>query len=141
MKNEVREAAEASLEVFISLVSNGQRLLGSCHKELIDWWVRPEAKDHQLVLFPRDHGKSAMVAYRVAWELTKDPTLRVLYISATSNLAQKQLGFIKQIFESDVHRRYWPDHIHHALDCGVVVIITDKPKVVIQTLAKRKKDS
>lgn len=110
--DEVREAAEASLEAFINLVSGGQRLLGNCHKELIGWWVRPDAKDHQLVLFPRDHGKSALVAYRVAWELTKDPSLRILYISATSNLAQKQLGFIKQIFESDVHRRYWPDHIH-----------------------------
>lgn len=111
-KDQVREAAEASLEVFINLVSKGQRVLGGCHKELIDWWERDSGKDHQLVLFPRDHGKSAMVAYRVAWYLTKDPTLRVLYISATSNLAQKQLGFIKQIFESDVHRYYWPYHIH-----------------------------
>lgn len=110
--DEIRQAAEDDLEVFINLVSRGQRLLGSCHKELIDWWHRPDAKDHQLVLFPRDHMKSALVAYRVAWELTKDPTLRILYISATSTLAQKQLGFIKQIFESDVHRRYWPDHIH-----------------------------
>ena len=107
----IREAAEADLEVFIRLVAP-QRVLGACHKDLIKWWTRPMAKDHQLVLFPRDHGKSAMVAYRVAWELTKDPTLRVLYISATSNLAQKQLGFIKQIFESDVHRRYWPQHIN-----------------------------
>lgn len=110
-KEEIREAAESSLEVFIRLVAP-QRVLGNCHKELIHWWTRPNAKDHQLVLFPRDHGKSALVAYRVAWELTKDPTLRVLYISATSNLASKQLGFIKQIFESPVHRRYWPDHIH-----------------------------
>ena len=109
---EIRDRAESDLEFFISLVSRGQRILGGCHKELIRWWEREEAKDHQLVLFPRDHGKSALVAYRVAWELTKDPTLRVLYISATSNLAQKQLGFIKQIFESDVHRTYWPDHIH-----------------------------
>ncbi len=109
---EIRDRAESDLEFFISLVSRGQRILGGCHKELIRWWEREEAKDHQLVLFPRDHGKSALVAYRVAWELTKDPTLRVLYISATSNLAQKQLGFIKQIFESDVHRTYWPEHIH-----------------------------
>lgn len=108
---EIRDAAEASLEFFIGLVAP-QRLLGNCHKELIQWWTREDAKDHQLVLFPRDHGKSALVAYRVAWALTKDPTLRVLYISATSNLAQKQLGFIKQIFESDVHQRYWPQHIH-----------------------------
>jgi len=110
-KEEIREIAEGSLEAFISLVAP-QRVLGNCHKDLLHWWTRQEAKDHQLVLFPRDHGKSAMVAYRVAWELTKDPTLRVLYISATSNLASKQLGFIKQIFESKVHRRYWPDHIH-----------------------------
>jgi hypothetical protein len=109
---EVKEAAEANLEVFIHLVSKGQRLLGNCHKELIHWWTRPDAKEHQLVLYPRDHGKSALIAYRVAWELTKDPTLRVLYISATSNLASKQLGFIKQIFESDVHQHYWPDHIN-----------------------------
>lgn len=110
-KDEIRQIAEGSLEAFIALVSP-QRVLGNCHKELLHWWTRDNAKDHQLVLFPRDHGKSAMVAFRVAWELTRDPTLRVLYISATSNLAQKQLGFIKQIFESDVHRRYWPDHIH-----------------------------
>ena len=110
-KQEIKEAAESSLEFFINLVAPS-RVLGNCHKELIGWWTRPDSKDHQLVLFPRDHGKSALVAYRVAWELTKDPTLRVLYISATSNLAQKQLGFIKQIFESDIHRRYWPDHVH-----------------------------
>ena len=53
-----------------------------------------------------------MVAYRVAWALTKDPTLRVLYISATSNLAEKQLGFIKGILASDIYRRYWPDHVN-----------------------------
>ena len=110
-KELVRQSAEQSLEVFINLVSGGQRILGNCHKDLLRWWTRQDAKDHQLVLFPRDHGKSAMVAFRVAWELTKDPTLRVLYISATANLAQKQLGFIKQIFESDIHRYYWPDHI------------------------------
>tara|TARA_R110000787_G_scaffold69916_3_gene155413 strand:- start:3762 stop:5117 length:1356 start_codon:yes stop_codon:yes gene_type:complete len=52
-----------------------------------------------------------MVAYRVAWELTKDPTLRILYISATANLAEKQLGFIKGILTSNTYRRYWPEHV------------------------------
>jgi hypothetical protein len=110
-KEEIRLAAEADLLTFIRLVAPS-RFLGSCHEEVIRWWTRQEAKDHQLLLFPRDHMKSALVAFRVAWILTKDPTLRVLYISATSRLAEKQLGFIKQIFESDIHRRYWPDHIH-----------------------------
>lgn len=56
--------------------------------------------------------KSALAAFKVAWDLTKDPILRVLLISSTSNLAEKQLGFVKQIFESEVHRRYWPQHIN-----------------------------
>lgn len=109
--DDIREAAEQDLVTFIRLVAP-QRVLGSVHEELCRWWNREDSKSHQLTLLPRDHGKSAMVAYRVAWMLTKDPTLRVLYISATSNLAQKQLSFIKSIFTSDIHRRYWPDHIH-----------------------------
>lgn len=55
--------------------------------------------------------KSALVAYRVAHALTVNPALRVLYISSTSNLATKQLKFIKDIFTSDLYRMYWPDMV------------------------------
>lgn len=103
----IREEAESSLISFIKLV-HPQRVLGAVHEELIEWWCRPEAKSHQLVLLPRDHAKSAMVAYRVAWELTRDPTLRILYISSTANLAIKQLSFIKDILTSKKYRKYWP---------------------------------
>lgn len=109
-KEDIRKAAEADLEVFIRLVAPTE-VLGICHKELIRWWTRPDAKTHQLTLFPRDHGKSRHIAYRVVWELTKDPTLRVLYISATANLAEKQLSFIKNILTSPVYQTYWPDHV------------------------------
>jgi len=103
----VREAAEADLVTFIKLV-HPQRVLGEVHEEVIRWWTRQDAKSHQLLLLPRDHGKSALIAYRVAWEITKDPTLRILYISSTSNLATKQLKFIKDILTSDIYKRYWP---------------------------------
>lgn len=109
--DEIRKAAEADLETFIRLIAPDQ-VLGGCHSDLLQWWTRAGAKTHQLVLFPRDHQKSRMVAYRVAWELTKDPTLRVLYISATANLAEKQLGFIKGILTSQTFRTYWPDHVN-----------------------------
>jgi hypothetical protein len=56
--------------------------------------------------------KSALVAYRVAWEITKNPALRVLYISSTSGLAVKQLKFIKDILTSDIYRRYWPEMVN-----------------------------
>ena len=107
---QIRLAAESDLVTFIKLVSPEQ-VLGQCHEDVCHWWTRSNAKSHQLLLYPRDHGKSRLIAYRVAWELTKDPTLRVLYISATANLAEKQLGFIKGILTSEIYRRYWPDHV------------------------------
>lgn len=109
--DDIREAAEASLENFIRLVAP-ERLLGNCHREVLDWWTSPKAKSHQLLLFPRDHMKSALVAYRVAWMLAKNPTLRILYISSTANLAEKQLGFIKNILTSRIFSIYWPDHVN-----------------------------
>ena len=109
--DEVRKAAEGDLAFFIRLVSPEQ-VLGNAHEDVLSWWTRPDAKTHQLLLFPRDHQKSRLVAYRVAWELTRDPCLRVLYISATANLAEKQLGFIKSILSSDTYSRYWPQHVN-----------------------------
>lgn len=107
----IRERAESDLEAFIRLV-HPQRVLGSIHVELIRWWTRDDAKKHQLVLLPRDHGKSAMVAYRVAWEITRNPAIRILYISSTSNLATKQLKFIKDILTCDNYRFYWPEMVN-----------------------------
>ena len=109
--DQIRLAAENDLVTFIKLVAPEQ-MLGQCHEDVCNWWGREDSKSHQLLLFPRDHGKSRLIAYRVAWELTKDPTLRILYISATANLAEKQLGFIKSILTSDTYSRYWPDHVH-----------------------------
>lgn len=110
-KDLIRLAAERDLEAFIRLV-HPQRVLGSIHCEILRWWTRQDAKSHQLLLLPRDHGKSALVAYRVAWEITRNPTVRVLYISSTANLAIKQLKFIKDILTSDIYRFYWPEMVN-----------------------------
>lgn len=106
-----RILAESDLEEFIKLV-HPKRYLGNVHREVIRWWTRPEAKKYQLLLLPRDHMKSALIAYRVAWELTRDPTLRILYISSTSNLATKQLKFIKDILTCDNYRLHWPEMVN-----------------------------
>ena len=110
-KNAIRQAAEDDLLTFIKLVAP-HRVLGQVHKDLIKWWTRDAARDHQMCLLPRDHQKSAMIAYRVAWEITRNPAVTILYISSTSGLAEKQLKFIKDILDSGVYRRYWPDMIH-----------------------------
>jgi len=86
----IRESAENSLEVFILLVAP-HLLMGAIHQELIQWWGRQEAKPNQLVLLPRGHLKSKLVAYRAAWWITKHPETTICYLSATADLAEKQL--------------------------------------------------
>lgn len=103
----IREAAESSLLTFIKLVAP-HRILGAVHEDIISWWDRQDAKSHQLLLLPRDHMKSALVAYRAAWYITRNPAIRILYISSTSQLAVKQVKMIKDILTSKIYRRYWP---------------------------------
>lgn len=110
-KDLIREAAEADIEKFIALVFP-QQVLGNIHREVLQWMTRQEKSSHQLLLLPRDHGKSRLAAFYVAWRITKDPTIRVLYISSTSNLAVKQLKFIKDIITSKTYRSYWPDMVN-----------------------------
>jgi len=65
-----------------------------------------------MALLPRDHQKSTLVAYRCAWEITRNPAVTILYISATSGLAEKQLKFIKDILQHPKYRKYWPTMTH-----------------------------
>lgn len=110
-KQQIKEAAEADLLTFIRLV-HPNRVLGQVHEDVARWWTRQDAKTHQLLLLPRDHQKSALAAYRVAWWITKNPAVRILYISSTSNLAVKQLKFIKDILTSKIYKYYWPEMVN-----------------------------
>ncbi len=110
-KDAIREAAENDLLTFIRLVAP-RRQLGKIHEEVIRWWTRDDAKSHQLLLLPRDHQKSVLIAYRVAWEITRNPAITVLYVSATARLAEKQVYFIKNILSSRKYQQYWPEMIN-----------------------------
>lgn len=107
---EIREAAEADLEVFIRLVAPYLEL-GECHIELIRWWTSSTRKDNCLLLLPRGHLKSKLLALKTAWEITREPDSTTLYLSATAALAQKQLFLIKNILTSPIYRRYWPEMV------------------------------
>ena len=109
--DDIRLLAEANFEYFIRLVVP-KNVFGMVHQELCQWMTRSERKDHQLILLPRDHCKSRYAGFLALWELTRDPTKRILYISNTSTLAEKQLGFIKDIMTSSIYRRYWPEMVH-----------------------------
>lgn len=110
LREERRKLAESSLVSFIELV-HPNRLLGNIHRDVMKWWTASNANKYQMLLLPRDHMKSAMIAYRAVWRLTRDPTIRILYISASSNLAIKQLKFMKDILTNPTYRLYWPEMV------------------------------
>lgn len=112
-KDDIREAAERDLLVFIRLLSP-HLLLSQVHVDLINWWQSADRKQDALVLLPRGHLKSKLIALKKAWEITKDPTVTILYVSATAALAEKQLGSIQRILTSEKYGSYWPEMVHEA---------------------------
>ena len=109
-KDLIREQAEEDLFYFACLV-NPMRLYGEVHKDVFRFLMKT-THPNQLLLLPRAHMKSHCIAVWVAWWITKHPETTILYISATSELAESQLKAIKDILTSTVYRRYWPEMIH-----------------------------
>ncbi len=106
----VRERAEQDLSYFAHLV-NPRRLYADIHEELFEWWTRPLKKDNQLALIPRGHQKSHCAAVKAAWDITRNPCITILYVSATSELAEAQLYAIKGILTSEIYQLLWPEMI------------------------------
>jgi len=113
----VREAAMDDLFLFARLVNPGY-MYGDIHKEIYRWLQEYELygleadNNNKLVMLPRAHLKSHIVATWTAWCITRHPEVSILYLSATAELAEIQLSAIKGILESDPYQLYWPEYIH-----------------------------
>lgn len=107
---EVRQAALDDLNIFARLL-NPQRVYGDIHYDVFKW-LQSDASGNQLLLLPRAHMKSHCVAVWCAWWITKHPETSILYISATAELAEKQLYDIKNILTSPIYMKYFPDMIN-----------------------------
>ncbi len=106
--DDVRRMAETDLYFFATLV-NPMRLYGDLHREVFKWLETQEENLNQLLLLPRAHMKSHCVAVWCAWWITKHPETTILYLSATSELAETQLYEVKNIMTSKAYTRYWPE--------------------------------
>ena len=104
---DIRTACETDLCTFAKIVEP-HRVWGEIHEALFKWWQN-DAGENSLTLLPRDHQKSHCMAVLAAWLITNDPSITILYISATSYLAQQQLRDIKNILTSPMYRMLWPE--------------------------------
>lgn len=115
---ELRYTAMDDLYTFARLVNPGY-VYGDIHKQAFTWMKEytlfgqgEDLSSNKLIMFPRAHLKSHMVATWCAWMITRHPEITILYLSATAELAEVQLYAIKGIMESSVYQRYWPEYIN-----------------------------
>jgi hypothetical protein len=115
---QIRETAINDLFFFARLVNPGY-VYGDIHKELFVWMQEYSLygqghgqSTNKLIMLPRAHLKSHMVATWAAWIITRHPEVTCLYVSATAELAETQLYAIQNILASIVYQRYFPEYIN-----------------------------
>lgn len=115
---EIRERVKNDLYSFARLVNPGY-MYGEIHKEIFKWLEDYTlygsnliTSTNKLIMLPRGHLKSHMVATWVAWIITRHPEVTILYISATSTLDEIQLYAIKNILTGKIYSRYFPEYVH-----------------------------
>lgn len=115
---EIRETAKNDLFFFARLVNPGY-VYGEIHQKIYKWmqdyslYGRGTTQtSNKLIMLPRGHLKSHMVATWAAWVITNHPEVTVLYVSATSELAETQLFAIQNILGSTIYQRYFPEYVH-----------------------------
>ena len=114
----IRETALEDLFFFAQLVNPGY-VYGEIHKELFKWMqdynLYGQGKtqtSNKLIMLPRAHLKSHMVATWAAWIITRHPEVTILYVSATAELSETQLFAVQNILASTVYQRYFPEYIN-----------------------------
>lgn len=115
---EIRETAKNDLFFFAQLV-NPAYVYGEVHKEIYKWMQEynlygtgMKNTSNKLIMLPRAHLKSHMVATWAAWIITRHPEVTILYVSATAELAETQLFAIQNILASSTYQRYFPEYIN-----------------------------
>lgn len=116
---EIRQRALIDLNYFATLVNPGY-MYGEVHREIYRWMESyylfgqggGDLTSNKLIMLPRAHLKSHMVATWCAWIITRHPEVTMLYVSATAELAETQLFAIQNILSSRVYQQFFPEYIN-----------------------------
>lgn len=115
---QIRETAMTDLYFFARLVNPGY-MYGEVHKEIFKWLQEytlfgqgEQQSSNKLIMLPRAHLKSHMVATWASWIITRHPEITMLYVSATAELAEMQLFAIQNVLGSSIYQRYFPEYIN-----------------------------
>ncbi len=111
----VRMAARNDFWYFLEKVLRIPVLYPPLHRPLARWmqtWTKPS----KLLLLPRGHLKSSICnAAYTAWEVIRNPEIRVLIVSHKADDAMKFVQWARSYLEADGVTRYFPE-IHATLN-------------------------
>lgn len=115
---DIRERALNDLNYFAALVNPGY-MYGEVHRDCFRWMEEytlfgrdDDLTSNKLIMLPRGHLKSHMVATWCAWIITRHPEVTILYLSATAELAETQLYAIQNILSSKTYQQFFPEYIN-----------------------------
>jgi len=115
---DLRSNCITDLRVFARTMNPGY-LYGDIHMETFKWMMEYDLfgtgdglTANKLIMFPRAHLKSHMVATWSAWVVTNHPEVTIIYLSATSTLAEIQLFAIKNILGSSRYLKLFPEYVN-----------------------------
>ena len=107
-RERLKDLLETDLWAFAQYI-NPHYAYGEVHEEVFRWLSMPDCSDHQLLLMPRAHLKSHCIAVWCVWQITRDPTSSIVYLSAGEDLAKVQIYSIKDMITCDRYRTVWPE--------------------------------
>ncbi len=114
----LRRACKKDLRTFARTMNPGY-MYGDIHMDIFKWMMDYDLfgtgdglTANKLIMLPRAHLKSHMVATWCAWIVTRHPEVTIIYLSATSKLAETQLFAIKNILGSSKYQKLYPEYIH-----------------------------
>ena len=84
------EGCRQSPNLFASFVMGFEQ--GDIHKQMQRFLTN---NNNCYIEYPRGHGKTAQMSLRVAWEVGRDPTVRIKYVQQSDVEAKKTTGLMK----------------------------------------------
>ena len=108
---ELRDLCESDLVSYIKAIAP-YAVMGKVHEDFCAFLTERNGCKYRLGLLPRAHRKSFIMAMYVCWLIVRNPAVTILYLSATSDLAESQLRAIKQTLENPLNMKLWPSLIN-----------------------------
>lgn len=116
----------AFFQQFVGDVENGQ-----LQYDLQDFWSSPVGGNSYVEL-PRGHSKTATLSLRLAWEIGRNPNIRIKYVGSNEVEASKTVTMIKRILEGDMFSLVFPEIRRDKDNWGNTALTVQRSKTALR---------